>query len=109
MVKLDSLKQKGDGNILSLLRQTGEVWRTDGVLGSAVAMGLDDLEDCIAFFRNLGLQSENAPVDFYIFATDIGEPCYLTHNDGMLEFFRDENHRSRVCLKDPAYKKEALN
>lgn len=99
VVKLDSLRQKGNGDVLSLLRQTEMAWRTDGILASAIAMGLDDLGDCIAFLENLGLQSKNAPVDFYLIANDIGEPFYLTHNDGELEFFREEDQRPKVRLK----------
>jgi len=100
VVKLDSLRKQGDGDVLFLLNLTGDVWRTDGVLCSTVAMGLDDLGETIAFLENLCLQSKNTPVDFYILAIDIGDPWYLTHNDGELEFLRDEDNRTKVRLKN---------
>jgi hypothetical protein len=99
VVKMESIRRGGDGDVLSTLKETGLAWRTDGMLCSAIAMGLDDLEGGIAFLEGLGLQSKNAPVDYYVLATDIGEPYYLTHNDAELEFFRDEDNRPKVRLK----------
>lgn len=89
VVKMESLTEKGDEDTLSLLKQTGEAWGTDGVLASAVAVGLDDLEDAIAFIQGLGLQCKNPPVDYCLLAVDL-LPCCMTLNDGEIEFLEEE-------------------
>ena len=46
LVKMESLTQKCNGDVLGFFKETGCVWATNGTLCSASAMSLEDLDDC---------------------------------------------------------------
>ena len=105
LVKMESLNQKCNGDVLGFFKETGCAWDTNGTLCSASAMSLEDLDDCFDALHARGMQCESASVDFYVVRAALGSPERVwpsfceTLDDGEIEFYDDEDHRPCARLK----------
>ena len=103
IVKMESLHQKCNGDLLGFFKETGCCWDMNGTLCSAAAMALDDLDECFEALGRRGMQCASAPVDFYVVsqvaAPSRWESCCETLDDGEIEYYHDEDHRPCARLK----------
>ena len=105
LVKMESLNQKCNGDVLGFFKETGCAWDMNGTLCSAAAMQLEDLDDCFNALHARGMQCESAPVDFYVVFARCGTPehgwpsYFETLDDGEIEFYDDEDNKPCARLK----------
>jgi len=103
IVKMESLHQKCNGDLLGFFKETGCCWDMNGTLCSAAAMALDDLDECFEALGRRGMQCESAPVDFYVVsqvASPSGWESYCEAlDDGEVEYYKDKDRGPCARLK----------
>jgi hypothetical protein len=109
VVKCDSLKRSYPGGIKKFVADSESYWDCDHDLLCTIAMDGSDLNDLVAALKKHGLQGSTAPVDFYVLDAGLAgdffgdgrfvPPLFLTHDDGQLDFYVDDDEKIRAILK----------